>query len=84
VERRIPIHILLGGFPDLVRDLNAHKAALTLKHNQRKDLLETPPSFNLKIIRENLSLTWKELPSCFKKDIDRSREVVRTKARDES
>jgi hypothetical protein len=78
-----PTYTLLGFFPDLVRELNAHKAALTLKHNDRKDLLETPPTIKLEIIREQLGLTWKELPSQFKEEIDRSWEVVRCKARDE-
>lgn len=78
-----PTHTLLGFFPDLVRELNAQKAALLLKHNQRKDLLETPPSIKLEVIREQLGLTWKELPSRFKEEINRSWEVVRCKARDE-
>ncbi|KAI5814285.1 hypothetical protein BZA77DRAFT_372620 [Pyronema omphalodes] len=79
----IPTHTLNGFFPDLVRELNAHKAALTLKHNHRKDLLKTPPILNLETIREQLGLTWKELPSRFKEEIDRSWEVFRGKAREE-
>ncbi|CCX13116.1 Protein of unknown function [Pyronema omphalodes CBS 100304] len=62
----IPTHILLGVFPGLFLELNAHKPALTLKYNQRRDLLETTLSLNLEEIRYKLDLTWKETPSRFK------------------
>ncbi|CCX33973.1 Protein of unknown function [Pyronema omphalodes CBS 100304] len=64
-------HILLGFFLDLIRELDAHTSALTLKDNKHNDLLQTPPSIKVEVIREQLGLTWKELPPSFKEEIDR-------------
>ncbi|KAI5798713.1 hypothetical protein FPQ18DRAFT_302780 [Pyronema domesticum] len=42
-------HILLGFFLDLIRELDAHTSALTLKDNKHNDLLQTPPSIKVEV-----------------------------------